>query len=172
MDCGGRRRFVSLVTASLALTVLAGCAGSRLRPLKPEVSVADIRLVEGTLLEQRFLVTLRVSNPNRFNIPVEGLSFTLDLNGQPFARGVGNKPVIIPQLGEALVEVSATAGLAGLLRQFKGLAKGGEKLNYRLKGRLVTGSHGDLDFDKSGEVDALKALREPGSGQRPQVEKF
>ena len=172
MKLGGRRRFVALAAAGLALSVLGACAGSRFRPLKPEVSVASIRLLDGNLLEQRFLLSLRVINPNSFEIPVEGLNFTLDLNGQPFARGVSNKPVTVPQLGEALLEVTATTGLAGLWRQLKGLGKGRDKLDYRLKGRLVTGTYGDLDFDKSGEVDALKALGEPGGGQKPPAEKF
>ncbi len=171
---GGRRRCVALLGGAvgvLGLATLGGCAGSVFRPLKPDVTVADIRLMDGNLLEQRFLLTLRVTNPNSFEIPVEGLNFTLELNGQHFARGVGNRPVTIPKLGEALVDVTATTGLAGFLRQFRGLGKGGEKIGYRLKGRLVTGSHGDLDFDKTGEVDAFKTLREPGGG-RSSPERF
>ncbi|WP_374246872.1 LEA type 2 family protein [Zoogloea sp.] len=164
-----RRRFVAL---ALAGALLGGCAGSTFRPLKPEVSVADIRVEGGNLLEQRFLLTLRVTNPNRFEIPVEGLSFTLEVAGEPFARGVGNKPVTIPALGEALVEVKATAGLAGLaMRQFKNLGKGVDKLEYRLKGQLVTGNFGGYDFDQKGELDPARLLRD-GRPARPASEQF
>ncbi len=165
-----RRRLAGLAVAMLGLTALGGCAGLRLGMQKPEVSVANIRLLDGNLLEQRFLLTLRVMNPNTSEIAIEGLTFKVDLNGQPFAKGVGNQPVVIPRLGEAMVEVTATTGLGGLLRQFKAF-KGREKVDYRISGRLVTGNFGGIDFDQTGEVELPKGLGEAGGGKGP-VEKF
>ena len=165
-----RRRLAGLAVAMLGLTALGGCAGLRLGMQKPEVSVANIRLLDGNLLEQRFLLTLRVMNPNTSEIAIEGLTFKVDLNGQPFAKGVGNQPVVIPRLGEAMVDVTATTGLGGLLRQFKAF-KGREKVDYRISGRLVTGSFGGIDFDQTGEVELPKGLGEAGGGKGP-VEKF
>ena len=169
-----RRRLAGLAAAMLGLTALGGCAGLRLGMQKPEVTVANIRLLDGNLLEQRFLLTLRVMNPNTSEIAIEGLTFKVDLNGQPFAKGVGNQPVVIPRLGEAMVEVTATTGLGGLLRQWKALGKGRDKVDYRLSGRLVTGSFGGIDFDQTGEVELPKGLAEgagTGGGKGP-VEKF
>ena len=165
-----RRRLAGLAVAMLGLTALGGCAGLRLGMQKPEVSVANIRLLDGNLLEQRFLLTLRVMNPNTSEIAIEGLTFKVDLNGQPFAKGVGNQPVVVPRLGEAMVDVTATTGLGGLLRQFKAF-KGREKVDYRISGRLVTGSFGGIDFDQTGEVELPKGLGEAGGGKGP-VEKF
>ena len=163
------RRLISLSLLSL-FTALGGCAGLQLGMKKPEVSVANIRLLDGNLLEQRFLLTLRVMNPNTSEIAIEGLTFKVDLNGQPFAKGVGNQPVVVPRLGEAMVEVTATTGLGGLLRQFKAF-KGREKVDYRISGRLVTGNFGGIDFDQTGEVELPKGLGEAGGGKGP-VEKF
>ena len=165
-----RRRLAGLAVAMLGLTALGGCAGLRLGMQKPEVSVANIRLLDGNLLEQRFLLTLRVMNPNTSEIAIEGLTFKVDLNGQPFAKGVGNQPVVIPRLGEAMVDVTATTGLGGLLRQLKAF-KGREKVDYRISGRLVTGNFGGIDFDQTGEVELPKGLGEAGGGKGP-VEKF
>jgi len=165
-----RRRLAGLAVAMLGLTALGGCAGLRLGMQKPEVSVANIRLLDGNLLEQRFLLTLRVMNPNTSEIAIEGLTFKVDLNGQPFAKGVGNQPVVVPRLGEAMVEVTATTGLGGLLRQLKAF-KGREKVDYRISGRLVTGNFGGIDFDQTGEVELPKGLGEAGGGKGP-VEKF
>ena len=165
-----RRRLAGLAAAMLGLTALGGCAGLRLGMQKPEVTVANIRLLDGNLLEQRFLLTLRVMNPNTSEIAIEGLTFKVDLNGQPFAKGVGNQPVVIPRLGEAMVDVTATTGLGGLLRQFKAF-KGREKVDYRISGRLVTGNFGGIDFDQTGEVELPKGLGEAGGGKGP-VEKF
>jgi len=169
----GRRRFVWLAAAGLGLGMVGGCAGLQFGMKKPEVSVASIRLLDGNLLEQRFMLTLRVTNPNTSDISVEGLSFTLDINGQHFARGVGNQPVVIPRLGEATLDVTATTGLAGFLRQFKELMKGRDTLEYRIKGRLVTGNFGGIDFDQTGEVGMPKGQGEPAGGSRtPPTEKF
>ena len=165
-----RRRLAGLAVAMLGLTALGGCAGLRLGMQKPEVTVANIRLLDGNLLEQRFLLTLRVMNPNTSEIAIEGLTFKVDLNGQPFAKGVGNQPVVVPRLGEALVEVTATTGLGGLLRQLKAF-KGREKVDYRISGRLVTGNFGGIDFDQTGEVELPKGLGEAGGGKSP-TEKF
>ena len=165
-----RRRLAGLAVAMLGLTALGGCAGLRLGMQKPEVTVANIRLLDGNLLEQRFLLTLRVMNPNTSEIAIEGLTFKVDLNGQPFAKGVGNQPVVVPRLGEAMVEVTATTGLGGLLRQLKAF-KGREKVDYRISGRLVTGNFGGIDFDQTGEVELPKGLGEAGGGKGP-VEKF
>ena len=167
-----RRRLAGLAAAMLGLTALGGCAGLQLGMKKPEVSVANIRLLDGNLLEQRFLLTLRVMNPNTSEIAIEGLTFKVDLNGQPFAKGVGNQPVVIPRLGEAMVDVTATTGLGGLLRQFKAF-KGREKVDYRISGRLVTGSFGGIDFDQTGEVELPKGLGEAGgTGGKSPAEKF
>ena len=165
-----RRRLAGLAVAMLGLTALGGCAGLRLGMQKPEVTVANIRLLDGNLLEQRFLLTLRVMNPNTSEIAIEGLTFKVDLNGQPFAKGVGNQPVVVPRLGEALVEVTATTGLGGLLRQLKAF-KGREKVDYRISGRLVTGNFGGIDFDQTGEVELPKGLGEAGGAKGP-AEKF
>ncbi len=165
-----RRRFAGLAVAMLGLTALGGCAGLRLGMQKPEVTVANIRLLDGNLLEQRFLLTLRVMNPNTSEIAIEGLTFKVDLNGQPFAKGVGNQPVVVPRLGEAMVEVTATTGLGGLLRQLKAF-KGREKVDYRISGRLVTGNFGGIDFDQTGEVELPKGLGEAGGAKSP-AEKF
>lgn len=165
-----RRRLAGLAVAMLGLTALGGCAGLQLGMKKPEVTVANIRLLDGNLLEQRFLLTLRVMNPNTSEIAIEGLTFKVDLNGQPFARGVGNQPVVVPRLGEAMVDVTATTDLGGLLRQLKAF-KGREKVDYRISGRLVTGSFGGIDFDQTGEVELPKGLGEAGGGKGP-AEKF
>ena len=150
----GRRRFLTVAVA--ALTALGGCAVMRLGLDAPEVRVAGIQPVDATLLEQRFLITLRVLNPNNVEIDVEGLTFAVELNGHAFARGVSNQATVIPRLGEATLEVTATTGLMDVLNQLRQFQKAPEAVPYRLKGRLVTGRFGSIDFDRSGEVSLTR----------------
>lgn len=153
-----RRSFICRLLAGGGLLVLAGCAGLPFGLEKPDVSIAGIRLLDGNLIEQRFVLTLRITNPNRVEIPIEGLNFDLDLNEQPFARGVSNRALVVPRLGEATMDVTVSTGLNGWLRQLGELGKGRDKADYRIRGRLVTGSLGGFDFDRRGQVDLARLL--------------
>ena len=63
---------------------------------------------------------------------------------------------------------SRVAGIAGLvMRQSKNLGKGLDKLEYRLKGRLVTGNFGGYDFDQKGELDPAKLFRDGRPAKAP-----
>ena len=145
-----RRRFIGFCGA-LALSACATLPGS-LTP--PEVSLADLRLIDVGLFEQRFGLSLRVLNPNNVDIPVDGLDFTLELNGTTFATGVSNQSVTIPRLGEAMVEVQAVSTLTGLLHQLRRLSHGEQGIAYRIHGKLVTGGLlGSVPFDRQGEIE-------------------
>lgn len=170
-----RRSFIRRLFAGGSLLMLAGCAGLPLGLDKPEVAIAGIRLLDGNLFEQRFVLTLRITNPNRVDIPIEGLSFDLDLNEQPFAKGVSNRALVVPRLGEATMEVTVSTGLNAWLKQFGELGKGRDKADYRVRGRLVTGSLGGFDFDRRGQLDLGRLLGRfggrldngPGKGSEP-----
>ncbi|MBU2053782.1 MAG: LEA type 2 family protein [Proteobacteria bacterium] len=140
------------IAATLSVVLLlAGCAGMMLQ--SPSVTLAGMEVLEATLFEQRFAFKLRVQNPNAMEIPITGLSFSVELNNQPFAKGVSDKPVTVPPLGEAVLEVTAVSGLGGILRQIKELRHPNrDSVSYRIKGRLMTGSFGSLDFDENGRL--------------------
>ncbi len=141
-----------LVILSVASSLLFGCTGLRLQP--PSVTLVSMNVLEASLFEQRFTFKLRIQNPNDRDIPVTGMSFEVHLNDQPFAKGVSNKPVNLPRLGEAVVEVTAVSDLSGIIRQISELGKSNlSSLSYRIKGRLVIASFPDLSFENSGMID-------------------
>jgi LEA14-like dessication related protein len=140
-------------------SLLHGCAGLRLQT--PSVTVADIRVTEATLFEQRYAFTLRVLNPNDMDIPVTGMSFEVKLNNQPFAKGASGKPINLPRLSDAVVDVTATSDLSGFIRQINELRKGHlNAISYHIKGRLITGSFSDLEFENSGTI-GMPIVEEP-----------
>lgn len=159
-----RRSFICRLLAGGGLLVLAGCAGLPFGLEKPDVSIAGIRLLDGNLIEQRFVLTLRITNPNNVDIPLEGLNFDLDLNGKPFAKGLSNRPLVVPRLGEASMDVTVATGLNGWLRLLGEVGKGSDKADYRIRGRLVTGNLGGFDFDRHGQVDLARLLGRLGEG--------
>lgn len=146
--------------AALALAALlalaAGCATLYgLAP--PRVNVSSVTPVDFTLLEQKFLVKVRVQNPNDADLEVKGMTFDLGLNGKSFATGVSGQSVTIPRFGSNLVEVEMVSGLAGVVRQFAGVAGGTAppRFTWRLQGKLHLSQPvpASLGFDESGEIE-------------------
>jgi LEA14-like dessication related protein len=154
----GRPARLAIIVAVVLL--LGGCAG--LMPRSPSVTLAGIEIVEANLFEQRFVFQLRIQNPNAMEISITGLNFEVEINGQSFAKGVGDKPVTVPRLGEAILEVKAVSTLTGLLRQVDEMVRGSrDGVTYRIRGRLFTGAFGNFDFDEGGRLE-MPAPR-PGS---------
>ncbi|MBT5307111.1 MAG: LEA type 2 family protein, partial [Candidatus Scalindua sp.] len=110
-----------LILPLLAVAVLAGCAGTGRISEPPYISLSNINLLNMNVFEQRYRIMMRIQNPNDVIIPIKGMSFRIFINEQDFARGVSNKPVIIPEFGEEVIEIDATSDLASILRQFQDL---------------------------------------------------
>jgi LEA14-like dessication related protein len=160
------KRRALIATALLAVLLLGGCTGMGLKP--PAVSVAGIEVIEAGLFEQRLAIKLRVVNPNNVEIPIGGLSFEVELNGEPFATGVSDKAIKVPRMGEAMLNVTAVTGLAGIVRQIEILTRGNvDAITYRIKGRLMTGPSIGLNFDEKGRLEMPKAGQGRGKGPDP-----
>ena len=100
------RRWIALF---LGLVLAIGCAGMRGTLEAPEVFLVGLEPLPGEALEQRFEVRLRVMNPNDRALSIDGVDFTLSVNGSRLTRGLTNEEVTIPRLGEAVVVVVATS---------------------------------------------------------------
>ncbi|WP_313951338.1 LEA type 2 family protein [Accumulibacter sp.] len=138
--------------------LLSACASLNGLTQKPEVAIVGIDLLQLGFLEQRFALQLRIRNPNDVDLPIDGLSFEIEVNGQSFVSGLSDKRVSVPRFGEALLEVIASSTLAGALKQFHELRKGGrDRVEYRIVGRLNVSGIGSVPFERRGE------LQMPGS---------
>lgn len=147
-----------LTTAALA--VLAGCASVPYGLEAPAVSLADVRFEGGNLFEQRIGLALRITNPNRRALAIEGLNFTVELNGLQFARGVSDRAFTLPALGESVAEVSAVTTLHEVLRQI-GVAGSAKGIEYNISGRLLLDGLGALPFKRSGRIGMPDAAPPP-----------
>jgi len=144
--------------AATFLALAAGCAtlGSGVRVVPPEVHIADLELLESGVFEQRFRVTLRVGNPNDFELPLDGVRFDLALNEQPFARGFTAHGVTVPRLGDATLTVDATTSTFDIIRQVLN-SPGRERLTYALDGTVFVkgGAKREVPFTQQGMLELL-----------------
>jgi LEA14-like dessication related protein len=148
-----RRNVVSACVVILVVLV-SGCASLFWTGEKPHVDIVNVTPKEMRLLEQTFLLELRIQNPTETDLDISGMSFELEINGQPFARGVSNQSVRVERLSTKVVEVEAYTGLTSILRQLSEARKGSyaSGFKYRLKGSIHTGAPSfRIPFDETGE---------------------
>ncbi len=145
-------------TALLLLAILiflsAGCASLIWMEEKPSVEIVSIVPKEMRLLEQTFTMELRIQNPSDTDLDINGMAFELEINGQPFAKGVSNQSVKVERLSTKVVQVEAYTGLTSILRQLSEARKGSytSGFKYRLKGSVYAGSPSiRIPFDETGE---------------------
>ena len=150
----------------LCLLVLAisACATTARYPESPRVSLTGIQPKDMTLLEQRYSLQLRIMNPNDKAIPVEGMSYAIEINGREFAYGVSNASVSIPPFGEALLDVEVVSNLLNILQQVQEMqGEQHDSLSYRLTGKIsLDNSPARLPFEHQGELKYL-----PATGSTP-----
>ena len=155
------------LTAGFGLLVgLMACSGLISKPEPPRVSLVGLSLISVELLEQRYQVSLRVKNPNAFDLPVSGIDFRLDINGQSFADGVSSQSVEVPAYGERVIQLEVSSSLLQVFRQFQSLQESQSRsFEYRISGSMATGRYGGtLPFDYAGELQ----LSEPKRPRRQQ----
>lgn len=136
-----------------ALLLLAACSGLPHQALMPRFSVAEIDVKAIGLLEQHFEVGLRLANPNDFDLGIEALEFELEVNGQPFAKGLTQTSATIPATSSVVMRVDAITQSHNLVRQFIVLdpEKVKQGLPYLIKGRVKTDKWvGWLPFEQKG----------------------
>ncbi len=160
MDRRSRRRALAAGIAVLS-TALAGCAGMGFRE-PVNVSVVGMEPLPGQGMEGRFLVKLRVQNPNDRPIDYDGVSLELDLRGNRLATGVSDERGTVPRFGESIVQVPVSVPVTALVRQAIGFASGDRtRTDYRVRGRLASAGFGGVSFSASGELALPPGLAAP-----------
>ena len=138
----------------LLTTILAGCALLQAPLTEPNVSLADLRLLDASLFEQRYAIKIRVQNPNAVDLPVAGTSLQLEINDALLGRGVSNQAVTVPAYGEAVMQINVVSNLTRVLDQIRAFESGAAtRLRYRLFGDIrIANRFGTLPFDYRGEI--------------------
>ena len=146
-----RVRAISIIVAVLALS---GCSLFLPRLETPKLSVVNVEIQKSTLWAQQLRVRMHVQNPNERALPIKGLTYVLEVNGQEFAHGESAASFVVPALGEAEFDMNVTANLAGTLITMLGHGSDslGQSVAYHLSGKvsLSEGILRSLPFDEHG----------------------
>ena len=145
------RRWIGALPWSAVLLVLTGCSLFVPKLQTPHLSVVGVELQKGALWQQKLKVRMHVDNPNDRELPVKGISYTLDVNGQEFAHGESAAAFVVPASGQAEFDMNMTANMAGTIISLLSHANDAN-VEYHLAGRisLSQGWLRSVPFDQQG----------------------
>jgi LEA14-like dessication related protein len=145
--------------AAAAVVAVLGC-GCALAPkfTTPTLTIVGVRIEGSDLLTQHLKVRVHVQNPNDRTLPVKGIEYTLEVDGEPFASGDSAASFVVPALGEGEFDMNVTTNMAGTLVRL--LARGRDapaSVPYRLSGRisLSAGWLQSIPFEQHGTFRLL-----------------
>lgn len=126
---------MSRILIILVFLGLTGCSLFVPKLEKPTLSVVRVQMLKSDLWHQEFKVRIRVQNPNDRVLPVKGIVYRLEVEGQELAHGMSGDSFVVPALGEAEFDMSVSANMANVL--IKLLNKGGSEVEYRIYGKIA-----------------------------------
>jgi LEA14-like dessication related protein len=127
-----RRTLIVLLALALGLS---GCSLFVPKLERPTLSVVRVQMLKSDLWHQELKVRMRVQNPNDRALPVKGIVYQLDVEGQELAHGMSGDSFVVPAQGEAEFDLSVSANMANML--IKLLNKGGAQVEYRIYGKIA-----------------------------------
>lgn len=135
------RNFIRLVLIALLGSSLASCSTWVSDDFAdPQVQLLRVEVVKAKLLEQSFILHMRIENPNDFSLPVRGLAYRVELNDVPFASGQNNTWFTVPAGGRHDFQVPIQTNLWRHVRRIvRWLEKPDEAVRYQFTGQVKTG---------------------------------
>jgi LEA14-like dessication related protein len=149
------RTLIVMALVALALATLVGGCALVPKLEAPKLSVVSLKMQGGDIFSQRVLVRMRVFNPNTRELPIQGLTYTIEVNDAELGNGGTAAPFTVPAMGEAEFDMQFTANLAGALARLLTRRNSSESLAYRLRGNvnLSGGFLRRIPFDERGSVN-------------------
>jgi LEA14-like dessication related protein len=133
---GPRARPVVVLLGMLFL--LSGCASLQRHVDTPEVVLESFSLESLSLSRQRFRVTLEVSNPNDFRLPIASISYALNVRDVPLTRGIFDEGISLAAGATQSLSLSVETDLLNTGRGLLDwLRDPGEDIDYSIQGEVL-----------------------------------
>jgi LEA14-like dessication related protein len=151
---------VRRLTALLCL-LLSACATLGPEYEEPTVTLSSFRAVPGEGVAPTFEIGLRIINPNPQPLRLDGIVYTVSVNGHDLVKGVGKDFPPIEGYSQGDVLLTASADLLAGVRFVGDLARRpGETLEYAFEAKLdLAGIYPSIRVSERGEFDFGSAAR-------------
>lgn len=143
----------------LLLLLLPGCATMSPNYEEPSVAMTSFRALPSEGMVPVFEVGLRIINPNSQDLHLEGIVYTISLQGQELVKGVGKDfPVIEGYTQEDVTLTASVQVLSGLRLAGKLMRSQDPSMNYEFEAKLdLGGLYPSIRISESGEIDLAGA---------------
>lgn len=126
----------------MLLVLLSACASWAPGYEKPQINVTSFALApDSNGLAPRFLIGLQIINPNRQALPLQGMSYSVEVEGNRILSGAEPDLPRVAGYSSADIIIEASPDLLGSARLLNQLLSGQQQtLNYLFKARFDIGS--------------------------------
>ncbi|MDT8311270.1 MAG: LEA type 2 family protein [Methylophaga sp.] len=130
------------VSAILVLVLLNACASWAPGYEQPQINLTSFALApDSNGLAPRFLIGLQVINPNRQALPLQGMSYSVEVEGNRIFSGAEPDLPRVEGYSSADIVIEASPDLLGSARLFNQLLSGQQQtLDYLFKARFDIGA--------------------------------
>ena len=150
-----------LIFYILGVVLLGSCATLQTEFKEPSVSVTSFRALPSKGMAPRFEIGLHVTNPNRVALALEGLSYSVNIEGRQLLTGVANDLPVIEGYGEGDITLLATADLfnsISLISDF--MRQPRDSFSYEIIATLdLGGMYPDIPVKKQGQISLAPVAR-------------
>lgn len=99
-----------------ALILLAGCAALTPKLDDPDVKLIGLRMLPAQGLQQRIAVDLVIANPNKQDLSINGISYSIGIENISVLSGLTHQIPMLKSYQETPVTLEVSADLLQLLR--------------------------------------------------------
>ena len=145
----------------LLTLMLAGCATMSPDWEDPTVTVTSFRALPSEGMTPSFEVGLRILNPNAADLELEGIVYTISLEGKELIKGVGKDFPVIEGYSQEDITITASIQLMAGLRLIGGMMNNkSESLTYEFQAKLdPKGIYPNIYVTETGEFNLAGAAR-------------
>ena len=160
---GAARRATPWLLLWACAALIAGCAGIGLDSFdEPEVELLALEPLPARGMEARFLLRLRIVNPNPVKLDIDGLAYEVFLRDTKVLTGASSERVVVDAYSEGEAALEVAAGMLGSLSLLRDLMSNPTDgaIPYRLKAKISRrGIGGALRVSREGTLDLGRSLR-------------
>jgi hypothetical protein len=134
---------------------LVGCATLSPGYEEPTVTLSSFRALPGDGMAPAFEIGLRVINPNAQAIALEGVVYTINVQGHELVKGVGKDFPVIEGYSQQDLVLTASANLLSGIRFIADMMQApAEKLAYEFEAKLdLRGLYPSIRVSERGTFD-------------------
>jgi len=138
-----------------------GCAGLQPTIPKPKVSINSFKAIPSNSIMPHFEIDLRVINTSREELNIQGIVYTIELQGNEILTGVAKDLSPIKSYSEENIKISGSPDLFGSFGLIKDMMnKPEDNLEYEITVSIDAGdSHPILHTTKTGNFSFSDSLQ-------------